>query len=291
MRFLAQTKGRREKERERKRKGKEEEGKEKGKGEREREIGSEALAETEKNRKRPSRESKPEPQQTRLMLYHWATETSDTSPASLFEILSALPPLHNIGIIQCPQLTNPLRSGNPSRSPLCITHGLKECLGGSMVEHQPRLLGFRVRFPAGAFAIFSVSAKASLPISLSLSPFPFSFPSSSFPFLFLSLSFSLRPFVCAKNYASILYQCLNTREQEYYDMAHVKKRSTGSNSSSKRKTKRDKNKNLKTKQEKNSAKSTEGSGHVHVQRAQKCAWPFRNMATDRALRAVYGSNF
>ena len=32
MRFLAQTKGRREKERERKRKGKEEEGKEKGKG-------------------------------------------------------------------------------------------------------------------------------------------------------------------------------------------------------------------------------------------------------------------
>ena len=48
MRFLAQTKGRREKERERKRKGKEEEGKEKGKGEREREIGSEALAETEK---------------------------------------------------------------------------------------------------------------------------------------------------------------------------------------------------------------------------------------------------
>ena len=72
------------------------------------------------------------------------------------------------------------------------------CLGGSTVEHQPRLLGFRVRFPAGAFAIFSVSAKASLPISLSLSPFPFSFPSSSFHFLFLSLSFSLRPFVCAK---------------------------------------------------------------------------------------------
>ena len=55
------------------------------------------------------------------------------------------------------------------------------CLGGSMVEHQPRFLGSRVRFPAGAFAIFSVSAKASLPISLSLSPFPF-----SFPFLFLS---------------------------------------------------------------------------------------------------------
>ena len=37
-----------------------------------------------------------------------------------------------------------------------------------MVEHQPRLLGSRVRFPAGAFAIFSVSAKASRPISLRL---------------------------------------------------------------------------------------------------------------------------
>ena len=72
------------------------------------------------------------------------------------------------------------------------------CRGGSMVEHQPRLLGSRVRFPAGAFAIFSVSAKASLPIFLSLSPFPFSFPSSSFLFFFLSLCFSLRPFVCAK---------------------------------------------------------------------------------------------
>ena len=63
-----------------------------------------------------------------------------------------------------------------------------------MVEHQPRLLGSRVRFPAWAFAIFSVSAKASLPISLSLFPFLFlSFSSSSFPFLFLSL----RPCVCA----------------------------------------------------------------------------------------------
>ena len=68
------------------------------------------------------------------------------------------------------------------------------CLGSSMVEHQPRLLGFRVRFPAGAFAIFSVSAKAPLPISLSFSPFPF-----SFPFLFLFLSFSLRPFVCEES--------------------------------------------------------------------------------------------
>ena len=36
--------------------------------------------------------------------------------------LSALSPLHNIDIIQCPQLTNSLRSGDPSRSPLCIAH-------------------------------------------------------------------------------------------------------------------------------------------------------------------------
>ena len=48
MRFIAQTKGRRERERERKRKGKE-----KGKGEREREIGNEALAETGKKSQTP----------------------------------------------------------------------------------------------------------------------------------------------------------------------------------------------------------------------------------------------
>ena len=35
-----------------------------------------------------------------------------TSPASLFEILSVLPPLHNIGIIQCPQ-TKPASLGEP----------------------------------------------------------------------------------------------------------------------------------------------------------------------------------
>ena len=47
-----------------------------------------------------------------------------------------------------------------------------------MVEHhdQPCLLGFRVRFPAGAFAILSVSAEASVTSNI-----PFSFPSSSFP--------------------------------------------------------------------------------------------------------------
>ena len=34
-------------------------------------------AETAKNRKHPSGESNPEPQQTWLILYHWATETSE----------------------------------------------------------------------------------------------------------------------------------------------------------------------------------------------------------------------
>ena len=63
-----------------------------------------------------------------------------------------------------------------------------------MVEHQPRLLGSRVRFPAGVFAIFSVSAKS----FTSNFPFPFSFllspfPSSSFPFPSPSdLSFALK---------------------------------------------------------------------------------------------------
>ena len=57
-------------------------------------------------------------------------------------------------------------------------------LGGSMVEHQPRLLGSRVWFPAGAFAIFFrfcqsfTSNFPLIPFLLSLS----TFPSSSFPF-------------------------------------------------------------------------------------------------------------
>ena len=76
------------------------------------------------------------------------------------------------------------------------------CLGGLMVEHQPRLLGSRVWFPAGAFAIFFRFCQSftsnSPPPPLS---FPLSFPSSSFPFLFLSL----RPFVCAlKSHSSHL---------------------------------------------------------------------------------------
>ena len=62
------------------------------------------------------------------------------------------------------------------------------CLGGSMVEHQPRLLGSRVRFPAGAFAMFfrfCQSFTSNFP-----SPPP-PFPSSFFPFLYLSLPLSL----------------------------------------------------------------------------------------------------
>ena len=57
--------------RERKRKGKKEEGKG-WKGNWKWSFGRNG-----KNRKRPSRESNSGPQQTRLMLYHWATETSD----------------------------------------------------------------------------------------------------------------------------------------------------------------------------------------------------------------------
>ena len=69
-----------------------------------------------------------------------------------------------------------------------------------MVEHQPRLLGSRVRFPAGAFAIFSVSAKASLPISLSPFPFlflslPLPFPSSTFRLRFKISLFAFIPLI------------------------------------------------------------------------------------------------
>ena len=65
------------------------------------------------------------------------------------------------------------------------------CLGGSMVEHQRRLLGSRVRFPAGAFAIFPFLPKLHFqfpfPFLLSLSPFP----PLPFPFL-LPSTFRLR---------------------------------------------------------------------------------------------------
>ena len=51
------------------------------------------------------------------------------------------------------------------------------CLGGSMVKHQPRSLGCRVRISRlGRLRFFFVSTKASLPIFLS--PFPFPLPST-----------------------------------------------------------------------------------------------------------------
>ena len=99
-------------------------GNEKGRGKGEREIGSEALVEMEEIANAPALNRTRDPSKR-----GWCSTIEPprqaTSPASLFEIVSALPPLHNIGIIQCPQLTNPLRSGDPSQSPLCITHGLK----------------------------------------------------------------------------------------------------------------------------------------------------------------------
>ena len=85
-----------------------------------------------------------------------------------------------------------------------------------MVEHQPRLLGSRVRFPAGAFAIFSVSAKASLPISFP--PFPFFFLALSLPFLSSSFPFDL-PFAL-KNLTLRInpfnnYHVIGARHQEF----------------------------------------------------------------------------
>ena len=74
--FLGQAKGRTEKERERKRKGKGR-GRERKRRERRKGNWKWSFGRNGKNRKSPSRESNPEPQQTWLMLYHWATETSD----------------------------------------------------------------------------------------------------------------------------------------------------------------------------------------------------------------------
>ena len=83
----------------------------KRKGKREREIGSEALAETEKIANAPAGNRTRDPSKR-----GWCSTIKPprqaTSPASLFEILSVLPPLHNIGIIQCPQ-TKPASLGEP----------------------------------------------------------------------------------------------------------------------------------------------------------------------------------
>ena len=83
----------------------------KRKGKREREIGSEALAETEKIANTPAGNRTRDPSKR-----GWCSTIKPprqaTSPASLFEILSVLPPLHNIGIIQCPQ-TKPASLGEP----------------------------------------------------------------------------------------------------------------------------------------------------------------------------------
>ena len=88
------------------------------------------------------------------------------------------------GLVSCGQWMMPvLWSGGRAGKISNKQAGDVTCLGGSVVEHQPRLLGSRVWFPAGAFAISSVSPKALHPIpfflSLSLSPpLPFSLPST-----------------------------------------------------------------------------------------------------------------
>ena len=66
--------------------------------------------------------------------------------------------------------------------------GEVSCLGGSMVQHQLRLLAVLGSIPGWCVCDF-------FPF---LPKLHFHFP-FSFPFLFLSLSLSLRPFVCAKN--------------------------------------------------------------------------------------------
>ena len=105
--FKAHAKGRRE----RKRKGKEEEEKERG-----RERG-EGKLEVKLWQKRKKIANAPAGNRTRDPSKRGWCSTIEpprqaTSPASLFEILSVLPPLHNIGIIQCPQ-TKPASLGEP----------------------------------------------------------------------------------------------------------------------------------------------------------------------------------
>ena len=115
-------------------------GKGKGRGI-ERDIGNEVLAEREKIANAPAGNGAQDPSNCgRCSTIEPPRQA--TSPSSSLEILSALPPLHNIGIIQCPQLTQWW-----SISRVCW-----------------------VRFLAGAFAISPILPKLNF-------QFPFSFPS------------------------------------------------------------------------------------------------------------------
>ena len=135
-----------------------------------------------------------------MMLPSWSFTTSLVSDishrsgdSSYFMATVIMTGPERSGLVSCEHWMMPmLWSGGRADKTSNKLAGDIACLGGSMVEHQPHLLGSR-RFPAGVFAIFSVSAKASLPIPFPFLPFPFSFPSSSFPFPSPSdLSFALK---------------------------------------------------------------------------------------------------
>ena len=141
----------------------------------------------------PAWERNPGHQQTQLMLYHWATETIKRHHRITSQFVWNFRPcaMHNgdcdgfpdrIGLVCGHWMVPMLCNGGRADKKFQTLAGDVACLGGSVVEHQ--------RFPAGAFVIFSVSAKASSPISLS------PFPSSSFPFpspfhLLLALCFEI----------------------------------------------------------------------------------------------------
>ena len=67
------------------------------------------------------------------------------------------------------------------------------CLGCSILEHQPRLLGSGFDSRLGRLRFFPFLPKLHFQF-----PFPFLLSLLFLSLLFLSLSFSLRPFVCAK---------------------------------------------------------------------------------------------
>ena len=121
--FLAQTKGRREKQRERKRKGKEEEGKEKGKGKLEVKL-------WQKRKKSQTPQPGIEPgtpanAADALPLSHRDKQYHQPCMEFVWNFIrSASTSQHRH--LPMPTADNPLRSGDPSWSPLCITHGLKE---------------------------------------------------------------------------------------------------------------------------------------------------------------------
>ena len=121
------------------------------------------MAQANKNRKHTKRESSLGPrevQQKRTFRIHPINNVSFSfSPRAMHNGDGEGFPERS-GVVSCVHSMMPkLRSGGRADKISNKLPGDVACLGGSMLEHQPRLPGPRVLFPAGAFAMFSLLPK------------------------------------------------------------------------------------------------------------------------------------